>query len=104
MHKQLLAIGVQNNQYAADPWLRQINEIKLADETKCIPRKSEACWQNVMGRKGEGLIPEKVEAELARLQTRLQGDAGKLFFSVKQKKMSARPALEQAFKRISAKY
>jgi len=104
MHTHLLRIGVQVNENAMDKWHRQLVEIELAETKEYVPRKSTAVWSNILGRKGDGLKPDKADNEKKRLQSRIVMDAGKHYFSLKDKKMNHRPNSEEAYKRILGKY
>lgn len=58
----------------------------------------------MLGRKGDGLIPEKVERELKRLEIHILTESSLFQFDVKVKKMYHRTSLENNFKRIAEKY
>ncbi|CAG9310909.1 unnamed protein product [Blepharisma stoltei] len=104
MHKHLLMIAIQTNQNALDKWTKNIAEIELARDFSYIPKKTKAIWSNVLGRRGEGLLPEKAEAEIQRLKSRISGEASKFFLDIKIRKMRHRVKVENAYKRIAEKY
>lgn len=58
----------------------------------------------MLGRKGEGLLLEKAEAEILRLKSRIAGEAAKYYLDIKVRKMRHRAKVESAYKRIAEKY
>jgi hypothetical protein len=101
MHTQLLSVAVMINQHAIDPYIRQLEELKLAVNYSYIPRNSKALWQNVLGRKGEGVVEEYIENEMKRLKAKMAHEASKLRMDISSKKLKHRAKLELSFRKIS---
>lgn len=101
MHTQLLSTAVLINQHAIDPYMRQLEELRLAVNYFYIPRNSKVSWSNVLGRKGEGVVDEYVDNENKRLKAKMAHEASKLRIDITSKKLKHRAKLELAFHKIS---
>ncbi|CAG9315550.1 unnamed protein product [Blepharisma stoltei] len=104
MNKHLLTIAIQTNQAAIEDSEKQICDIELARDLAYVPKLSKVKWNNMFGRKGEGLIPDKIEREVKRLQIKMLSEASMFGFDIKHKKLNHRENLENNYKRIAEKY
>ena len=66
-NKQVIEVVVRINSMCMDRWLKQIAEIELASDKNYITKHSKINWMTVLGRKGEGIIQQRVEAEIKKL-------------------------------------
>ena len=71
-NKQFLQIAIQVNSTLTDPFVMNITELEIAQELSFIFRNSKVNWMLILGRKGEGIILEKVQQEIKRLNNRIQ--------------------------------
>jgi hypothetical protein len=69
--KQTLEISVKINDISMAKRLKKISEIELAYEHAYITKNSDIKWMLILDRKGEGIIPDKVESEIKRLTSKL---------------------------------
>lgn len=65
--KQILEISLRTNYLLVEKKFQHIAEIELVSQKSFIVRNSKINWMVILGRKGEGVIMEKVESEIKRI-------------------------------------
>ena len=103
-NKHLLAIATQLNQHVCDKWERQIAEIEIAKALKYTWKKSKVQWQNVLGRKGDGLIDEYAENEIKSIRAKIFSGTSELFIDCRKFKAAHRESMKNNYNRILQKY
>ena len=103
-HKHLLIIATQLNQSICDRLEREIAEIEIARSMEFVCKKTKVQWQNVLGRKGEGLVEEKAENEIKSIRAKIYSGINEMFTDCRRIKAAHRESMKASYLRIMQKY